>query len=82
MQPLLFVGALCWSLFRYTLLCVHKSFEIILTRKRPAMLLCFNCLSDALSLYVSVLWLFLTVLWVGVQCVIVVFPDNTHLLFL
>ena len=27
------------------------------------------------------LWLFLTVLWVGLQCVIVVFPDHTHLLF-
>ena len=30
---------------------------------------------------VSVLWLFLTVPWVGMQCVIVVFPDHTHLLF-
>ena len=30
---------------------------------------------------VSVLWLFLTVPWVGLQCVIVVFPDHTHLLF-
>ena len=30
---------------------------------------------------VNVLWLFLTVLWVGLQCVIVVFPDHTHLLF-
>ena len=29
---------------------------------------------------VSALWLFLTVPWVGVQCVIVVFPDHTHFL--
>ena len=29
---------------------------------------------------VCVLWLFLTVPWVGLQCVIVVFPDHTHLL--
>ena len=29
---------------------------------------------------VSVLWLFLMVLWVGLQCVIVVFPDHTHVL--
>ena len=29
----------------------------------------------------GVLWLFLTVLWVGLQCVIVVFPDHTQLLF-
>ena len=25
-----------------------------------------------------VLWLFLTVPWVGLQCVIVVLPDHTH----
>ena len=30
---------------------------------------------------INVLWLFLTVPWVGLQCVIVVFPDYTHLLF-
>ena len=30
---------------------------------------------------VSVLWLFLMVPWVGLQCVIVVFPHHTHLLF-
>ena len=29
----------------------------------------------------GVLWLFLTVLCVGLQCVIMVFPDHTHLLF-
>ena len=30
---------------------------------------------------VSVLWLFLAVPWVGLQGVIVVFPEHTHLLF-
>ena len=30
---------------------------------------------------VSVLWLFLIVPWVGAQCVIVIFPAHTHLLF-
>ena len=30
---------------------------------------------------INVLWLFLTVKWVGLQCVIVIFPDYTHLLF-
>ena len=30
---------------------------------------------------VSVLWLFLTVPWVSMQCVIVVFPCHTQLLF-
>ena len=29
---------------------------------------------------VSVLWTFLTVLWVSLQCVIVVFPDYTNFL--
>ena len=29
---------------------------------------------------VYVLWLFLTVPWVGLQCEIVVFPDHTYLL--
>ena len=29
----------------------------------------------------GVLWLLLTLLKVGLQCVIVVFPDHTHLLF-
>ena len=40
------------------------------------LLLSFKCLVT-----VNVLWLFLTVLWVVLQCVIVVFPDHTHLLF-
>ena len=30
---------------------------------------------------VKALWFFLTMLWVGLQCVIVVFPDYTHLPF-
>ena len=30
---------------------------------------------------VSVMWFFLAVPWVGLQCVIVVFPDHTHFLF-
>ena len=29
---------------------------------------------------VSVVWLFLAVPWVGLQCVIVVFPEHVHLL--
>ena len=30
---------------------------------------------------INVLWLFFTVMWVRLQCVIMVFPDHTHLLF-
>ena len=57
----------------YALLNVDSSFAIILTRKKElvALLLCL----------LDVLWLFLTVLWISLQCVFVVFPDYAHLLF-
>ena len=45
-------------------------------RERVALFL----LSYGRLVTVHVLWLFLTVPWVGLQCVIVVFPDHTHLL--
>ena len=62
----------------YALFYIHSSFVIILTRKRGLVvlrLLSFGCLVT-----VNVLWLFLTMPWVGLLCVIVVFPDHTHLL--
>ena len=43
---------------------------------RQSWLLYFVCLS------VIVLWFFLAVPWVGLQCVIVLFPDHTHLFLL
>ena len=67
------------SLFCYALLCVHSSFAIILKRKRKLaalLLLSYRCFVT-----INVLWLFLTVPWVGLQYGIVVFPDHTHLLF-
>ena len=74
----LFVGVLCLSLFCCALLCVHSSFAIILKRKRKlvALLLSYRCIVT-----INVLWPFLTVPWVGLQYVIVVFPDHTHLLY-
>ena len=74
----LFVGFLCLSVFCYGLLCVHSSFAIILKRKRKLFalfLLSYRCIVT-----INVLWLFLTVPWVGLQCVVVVFPDHTHFL--
>ena len=65
-------------LFCCALLFVHSIFAIILTRKRQLitlLLLSFGCLVT-----VNVPWLFLTVSWVGMWCVIVVFPDHTHVL--
>ena len=69
---------MCLALFCYAWLCVNSSFAIILKRKRKLalLLLSYRCL-----VAVNVLWLFLAVMWVGLQCVIVVFPDHTHLFF-
>ena len=72
----MFCAGLC---FWYELLYVLPRFAIILTRKTELvslLLLSFGCLVT-----VNVLLLFLTVPWVGLQCVIEVFPDHTHLLF-
>ena len=66
-------------IFCYALFCVHSSFEIILKRNRnlvSLLLLSYRCIAT-----VYVLRLFLMVSWVGLQCVIAVFPDHTHLLF-
>ena len=73
------MGLLCLSLFCYALLCVHSSFAIILKRKRK--LVALLLLSYRSIVAVDVLWLFLTVPLVGLQCVIVVFPDHTQILF-
>ena len=54
-------------------------FAIILTRKRE--LAALLLLSFGYHITVNVLYLFLTLSWVGLQFVIVVFHDHTHLLF-
>ena len=74
----LFVGILFSSLFCYTLLCVHSSLVLILKRKRTLvalLLLCHRCIA------INVMWVFLTIPCVNMQCVIVVSPDHTHLFF-
>ena len=71
----LFVGILCLSLFCYALLCVHSSFAIILKRKKK--LIALLLLYYRYIVTINVLWLFLTVPLVGLQCVVVVFPDHT-----
>ena len=67
-------GALFLFLLWYALLCVLSRVTIILKRK-ILFLLSHPCLA---ILYV--MWLFLTVPWVGLQCVIVVFPDRNRFL--
>ena len=67
-----------WEFCVCLLVCVHFSFAIILKRKRKLvvlLLLSYRCI-----ITINVLWLFLVVPWVGLQCVIVVFPDHTHFL--
>ena len=41
----------------------------------------FAIISYRCIVTINVMCLFLTVPWVGLQCVIVVFPDHTHVLF-
>ena len=50
-----------------------------LTKKRVLAVLLY--LSSLCLVTVNVLRIFLVVLWVGVPCVIVIFPDHTHFLF-
>ena len=65
-----------FALFCYALLCVLSSFAIIIEEEERAGCFAF------IVLRMSWMWLFLAVLWVGLQCVIVVFPDHTHLFFM
>ena len=67
------------SLFCYALLCVHSSFALrILMRKRK--LVALLSLSYRCIVTINLMWLFLTVPWVGLQYVIVLFSDHTHFL--
>ena len=68
-------GVLCLSLLCYALLCVHSSFAIILKRNRKLaalLLLSYRCIVT-----LNIMWLFLTVAWIGLHYAIVVFPDHT-----
>ena len=56
-------------LFCYSLLCVLSSFAIILKMKRK--LVAWLLLSYRCTVSINVIWLFLTVLWAGLQCGIV-----------
>ena len=64
-------------MFCCTFLYVPSNFSIILMGKRELAAL----LGLSSWCLVIVVWLFLELPWVGLQFVIVVFPDHTHLLF-
>ena len=59
--------------------CVNYSFSTISKRERKLvvlLLLTYRCIVT-----INVLCLSLVVPWVGLQCVIMVFPDHSNLLF-
>ena len=62
----------------HALLSVLSSFAIILTRKRE--LVALLSLSFSCPVTASVPWLVLTVQFISLQCVIVVFPGLTYFL--
>ena len=75
------MAVLCLSLLRHTLLYVISSFAIILKRherKLVALLVSVLLMFCYCKCYVVLYVLIVT--WVGLQCVIVVFSDHTHLL--
>ena len=72
------MGVCNCSMFCCSLLYVPSRFAIILMGKRELV----AKLSLSSWCLVIVVWLFLTVPWVCLQFVVVVFPDHTHLLFL
>ena len=70
------MAVLCLSLFWYALLCTLLSVAVILKRKRE--LVALLLLPYGYLVTVNVQWLFLMMLWVGLEFMIVVFPDRTH----
>ena len=55
--------------------------DVILKTKRKLVALLLLSYRYIVTCTINVLWLFLTVPWVGLQYVIVVFSVHTHLLF-
>ena len=56
--------------------------EIKQRLKRKKELVALLLLSYGCLVTVNFVWLFLVVSWVGLRCVVVVFPDHIHLLFI
>ena len=73
------MGVLCLVLvLLFSTLC-PSSFAIVSVEKRE--LITLLCLSSWYHVAICVLWLFLMVMWVDLQCLIDVFPDPAHLPF-
>ena len=70
---------LCLSLFCYALLCVHSSLRVAIILKSKRKLVALLLLSYRCIATINVLWLLLTVPWIGLQYVVVVLSDHTLL---
>ena len=70
------VGFCNCSMFCCVIICVHSSFALVSMGKRELAALIF---SSSWCLMINVCF-FLTMPWVCLQFVIVIFPDHTHLL--
>ena len=68
-------------IFCYAVLSVLSIFAIIMISGRENSPGCFTLIVFLMFCAVNVVWLLLTVPWVGLLCTIVVFPDHTLLLF-
>ena len=70
----------CFSAENITIISLNAVTPIIvmvwLSKLVALLFLSYRC-----KVTINVLWLFLKVLWVGLQYVIVIFPVHTHLLF-
>ena len=73
----LFVGVLCVVCYLLFGTLCPSSIAIILMGKRELVAFIY---SSRCPVTVIVLWRILKMPWVGLQCVIVVFPDHTYLL--
>ena len=77
--PIVGVGSVfgvCFVMYYLVSFLVLNYIILIGKRELVALLLW----SSWYTMTVSVMWLFLAVPWVGLQCLIVVFPDHTHLI--
>ena len=68
----------CYGSFSW---CRGLDFAVFLTGKRELVALLWLSSMSSCLVAVGILWLFLPAPWDGMQCVIVVFHDHTHLLF-
>ena len=64
-----------------SILVLQDAFAIILKRKRKLIALLLLSYRYIATVTVNILWLFLMVPWVRLKCMIVVYFDHTHLLF-